>query len=40
MSPVEKMLDLGIIVGVGTDNVMLNSPNMLRNGGFGKDIWH
>lgn len=28
MSPVEKMLDLGITVGVGTDNVMLNSPNM------------
>jgi cytosine/adenosine deaminase-related metal-dependent hydrolase len=28
MSPVEKMLDLGITVAVGTDNVMLNSPNM------------
>ncbi|WP_370572324.1 amidohydrolase family protein [Methanomethylovorans sp.] len=28
MPPVEKMLDLGINVAVGTDNVMLNSPNM------------
>ncbi|WP_214045334.1 amidohydrolase family protein [Methanomethylovorans sp.] len=28
MSPVEKMLDLGINVAIGTDNVMLNSPNM------------
>ena len=25
-----KMLDLGITVGVGTDNVMLNSPNMFE----------
>jgi len=25
-----KMLDLGIAVGVGTDNVMLNSPNMFE----------
>lgn len=28
MPPVEKMLDLGIDVAVGTDNVMLNSPSM------------
>jgi cytosine/adenosine deaminase-related metal-dependent hydrolase len=28
MSPVKNMLDLGITVAVGTDNVMLNSPNM------------
>ncbi|WP_298683130.1 amidohydrolase family protein [uncultured Methanomethylovorans sp.] len=28
MSPVEKMLDLGINVAIGTDNVMFNSPNM------------
>ena len=26
--PVQKMLDMGITVGVGTDNVMLNSVNM------------
>jgi cytosine/adenosine deaminase-related metal-dependent hydrolase len=28
MPPVEQMLDLGINVAVGTDNVMLDSPNM------------
>lgn len=27
---VKKMVELGVIVGVGTDNVMLNSPNMFR----------
>ncbi|NPV62758.1 MAG: amidohydrolase family protein [Methanotrichaceae archaeon] len=27
---VSAMIDLGIVVGVGTDNVMLNSPNMLE----------
>ena len=26
--PIQKMLDMGITVGVGTDNVMLNSANM------------
>jgi len=26
--PIQKMLDMGITVGVGTDNVMLNSVNM------------
>ena len=28
--PIEKMLDLGINVCLGTDNVMLNSPDMFR----------
>jgi len=28
MPDVKKMIDLGITVGVGTDNVMLNSPNI------------
>ena len=27
---VAKMLDLGCIIGIGTDNVMLNSPDILR----------
>jgi cytosine/adenosine deaminase-related metal-dependent hydrolase len=27
---VKRMIDLGMIVGVGTDNVMLNSPNIFR----------
>jgi cytosine/adenosine deaminase-related metal-dependent hydrolase len=27
---VKKMLDLGITVGVGTDNVMLNSPDIFQ----------
>ncbi len=27
---VRRMIDLGITVGVGTDNVMLNSPNMFE----------
>jgi len=30
LPPVRKMLELGIPVGVGTDNVMLNSPNLFR----------
>lgn len=30
LPPVRKMLELGISVGVGTDNVMLNSPNLFR----------
>jgi cytosine/adenosine deaminase-related metal-dependent hydrolase len=31
---VQRMIDLGITVGVGTDNVMLNSPNMFEEMGL------
>ena len=30
VAPLARMLDLGILPLLGTDNVMLNSPNMLR----------
>ena len=31
---VQRMIDLGVTVGVGTDNVMLNSPNMFEEMGL------
>ena len=30
LPPIQEMIDRGIVVGLGTDNVMLNSPNMLE----------
>jgi len=34
LPPIPEMLDRGIAVGLGTDNVMLNSPNMFEEMGF------
>ena len=34
LPPVSEMLDRGILVGLGTDNVMLNSPNMFEEMAF------
>ncbi|MHC1585908.1 MAG: amidohydrolase family protein [Candidatus Syntropharchaeia archaeon] len=34
MPPISKMIEEGIVVGVGTDNIMLNSPNMFSEAEF------
>ncbi len=34
LPPIPEMLDRGIVVGLGTDNVMLNSPNMFEEMAF------
>lgn len=34
LAPIRKMLDLDIILGIGTDNVMLNSPDMFKEMDF------
>jgi len=34
ITPIKKMLDLDFILGIGTDNVMLNSPDMFKEMDF------
>jgi cytosine/adenosine deaminase-related metal-dependent hydrolase len=34
LAPIKKMLDLDFILGIGTDNVMLNSPDMFKEMDF------
>ena len=34
LTPIKKMLDLDFILGIGTDNVMLNSPDMFKEMDF------
>jgi cytosine/adenosine deaminase-related metal-dependent hydrolase len=40
LPPVQQMLDAGLTVGVGTDNVMLNSPDMLAEMEFISKLFH
>ncbi len=40
LPPLRQMLDAGLTVGVGTDNVMLNSPDMFSEMEFISNIFH
>jgi len=40
LPPLQQMLDAGLIVGAGTDNVMLNSPDMFSEMEFISKIFH